>query len=280
MQFALNYSPQAGELLQAGAIQIDRFKCPNWPDLVQDAQALAPVYIHFDLLAGRGRLELVDWNAIERTMIATETPYVNLHLAALVGDLPDIQGDPLTPSQRERVIDRMRADVQLVVQRFGGDRVIVENIPYLDAEDSIMHRRLLRACVEPEVISAILDEANCGLLFDLSHACITADTLGMDARAYIEALPLHRMRELHVTGIEMLDGRLEDHLAMTEQDWEMLDWFMGKIAAGEAAEPWMVAFEYGGITKIFDWRSKPEVIASQVPRLYSMVHRLQTSNEF
>jgi hypothetical protein len=33
MEFALNYSPQAAQLLQEGRIEIDRYKCPDWPDV-------------------------------------------------------------------------------------------------------------------------------------------------------------------------------------------------------------------------------------------------------
>ncbi len=49
-RFALNYSPQAADLLRAGQIEIDLFKCPAWPDLIAEAQAAAPglhsLFIH------------------------------------------------------------------------------------------------------------------------------------------------------------------------------------------------------------------------------------------
>ena len=53
MNFAINYSPQAGELLKQGKIEINLFKCPDWPELIQEASALAPVYVHFPLIAGQ-----------------------------------------------------------------------------------------------------------------------------------------------------------------------------------------------------------------------------------
>lgn len=275
MQFAVNYSPQAADLLREGRIEVDRFKCPPWKDLLREASTLRPVYVHFDLVAGRGGLEKTDWSAVELALKETDTPFVNVHLASLVGDLPGITGSPLTDAQRQRVTEQMYDDVMQVVQRFGADRVIVENIPYLHAEDSILRRHLLPTCVEPEVLTAVIYEAGCGFLFDISHACISAETLEMDARTYIEALPLERIRELHVTGIELIDGRLEDHMPMTESDWQVFEWVMNMIAAGDAAQPWMVAFEYGGIGKLFDWRSQSDVMAAQVPRLYETVHGLR-----
>jgi uncharacterized protein (UPF0276 family) len=275
VQFAINYSPQAADLLREGRIQLDRFKSPNWQDLLCEAQALLPVYVHFSLVAGRGGLERLDWDAMETILKETDTPYINLHLASVAGDQLDITDQSLTAEQRQRVIDQMHVDIGLVVKRFGAKRVIVENIPYLNAEDSILRRHLLPTCVEPEVINIVLEEANCGFLFDISHARISAKTLGIDEKVYIEALPLHRVRELHVTGIETVNGQPEDHMPMADSDWEMLEWVLGKIVTGEMAQPWIVSFEYGGIGELFEWRSKPDVIAIQVPRLYDIVHAVQ-----
>ena len=275
MQFALNYSPQAAGLLFDGRIQLDRFKCPNWPDLIAEAHRLLSVYVHFNFVAGLGRLEQADWDAVETVLAQTSTLYVNLHLAAARDDQANGNGQAVSESQRQRAIEQMNMEVELVVRRFGAERVIVENIPFLPVEDYILKRHLLPTCVEPEVISAVVRETGCGFLFDLSHAVISAATLGVDAKTYIEALPLGQIREVHITGIEQVNGLPEDHMPMTESDWTMFEWLMGKIASGEAAEPWMVAFEYGGIGKLFEWRSDAFVIATQVPRLYETVHGVQ-----
>ncbi|HLV36123.1 MAG TPA: hypothetical protein VKY59_13445, partial [Spirillospora sp.] len=59
MKFALNYSPQAAELLRAGDIDIDLFKCPDWPHLIEQARQQRPVYIHFPLVAGQHNIDQV-----------------------------------------------------------------------------------------------------------------------------------------------------------------------------------------------------------------------------
>lgn len=56
MKLAVNYSTQAAVLLRQSRIQIDYFKCPDWPDLIQEAKKHAPVAVHFNLTAGHGRL--------------------------------------------------------------------------------------------------------------------------------------------------------------------------------------------------------------------------------
>jgi uncharacterized protein (UPF0276 family) len=272
MQFALNYSPQAADLLREGRIQLDRFKCPNWADLLREARAVLPVYVHFDLIAGKGGMKKVDWDGVETALKETDTPYVNLHLAPMLGELPGITSEPLTETQRQQVIEQMHTDVGYVVERFGADRVIVENIPYRKTDDPYLRRRFARPCVEPEVFNVVLTDANCGFLLDISHARISAETLGIGEKEYIESMPLRWLRELHVTGMELIEGKRQDHMAMQESDWQMFEWMIGKIAAGEAAQPWIVAFEYGGLGMNFEWRSHADVIAAQVPRLYDTVH--------
>ncbi len=269
LSFALNYSREAAALLRAGAIEVDRWKCPPWPDLLAEALETRPVYVHFDLNAGGGRMDEPDWNGIERLMAATDTPYINLHLAPARGDY-ELQGDELTDSERDRVIAQMTEDVRVVAARFGPERVIVENIPYRERHVR-KGRRFLRPAVEPAVFSQVLAETKTGMLFDIGHALITALTLQWDTQAYIQALPLERLRELHISGVRLHKGEPEDHLAMTETDWLLFERTLGAMVRGRAAIPWVVACEYGGLGEVFAWRSETAVIAEQAPRMVRML---------
>lgn len=266
MQFALNYSPQAAALLLEGRIAIDRFKCPPWPDLIAAASPLRPVAIHFELRAGAPEPPVVDWDALEAFAAETGTPTINLHLGAKRDEYPDIDHAATDPAALERITAALVRDVQAAVDRFGPERVIVENVPY-HAERG----QILRACVEPEVINAVVETTGCGLLLDISHGVIAARYTDRPERDYLAALPVHRLREMHVTGIHHREGRLQDHLALVDTDWANFAWVLDHIARGEWAAPWLVAFEYGGIGPIFDWRSEPDVIAAQVPRMVEMV---------
>jgi uncharacterized protein (UPF0276 family) len=266
MKFAINYSTQAARLVAQNDIDIDRFKCPDWPDLVMEAIRFRPVAVHFTLQAGSGNINKTDWGAVERLLIQTGTDYVNLHLAPECSDYPGI---PVETSAEERqlVIERMIGDVRLVVRQFGAESVIVENVPYRGLEGSV-----LRPGVEPGAIEEVITETGCGLLLDISHARISARHLGMEERAYMEALPVDRLRELHFTGLHYLDGDWRDHLPVLEEDWPMLDWALECIQRGEWAQPTMLAFEYGGVGEKFDWRSDTTVIAEQAPLLYKRAH--------
>jgi uncharacterized protein (UPF0276 family) len=270
MLFAINYSPPAAALVTEKRIQVDRFKCPDWPDMIAEASQLRPVAVHFTLAAGRNKLHRVDWRLVERLLKQTDTPYVNLHLEPHVSDYPNL--DLNDPGQVEILIEQIIDEIRLVTDRFTPQRVILENVPWRGAG-----YKVLRQAVQPDIITRLVEATGCGLLLDISHARIAAHHLGMDERAYMAQLPVHRLSELHFTGLHNLEGYLQDHLEALDTDWPVLDWVLDQIRnavptiAGTWKRPWMLSFEYGGVGEKFDWRSDPHVIAAQVPMLYERV---------
>ena len=265
MKLAINYSQQADALVAAGHISVDYFKCPDWPDLVEKVSAVHPVVVHFSLRAGPGLLAGMDWEQIEALALRTGTYYINLHLDPTTEEFPDIPPDA-PPERAPEVIDRMLADVQAVVDKFGPERVIAENVPYRGK-----HGIVLRAGAEPAVINQIITETGCGLLMDISHARISAHHLSMGADEYMQCLPVERLRELHFTGLHPIDGGLQDHLPILEGDWPVLEWVVERIRYGDWSRPWMLAYEYGGVGEKYADRSDPEVIAAQAPALARIV---------
>jgi uncharacterized protein (UPF0276 family) len=267
MLLALNYSPQAADLLNAGRIAIDRFKCPPWPDMLAVASELRPVCVHFELRAGRAATAGADWDAMARFMERYDTPYLNLHLAPSAEEFPELPADSADSEHLQLVAEHVLADVEAATRRFGASRVIVENIPYRAGG------KLLRAAAEPQLIGDVVRATGCGLLLDISHARISAASMAIDEREYMRQLPVDRIRELHITGTAYDEaGVLRDHLAMREEDWPVVEWVLERFRAGEWAQPWMVALEYGGIGPIFVWRSESAVIAADVPRLHEKIH--------
>jgi uncharacterized protein (UPF0276 family) len=262
MNLAINYSMQAAALLSEGRIQIDRFKTPGWPGMIDEARKYCPVAVHFALEAGSDRLRETDWGEVDRIRAVTGTPYVNIHLAGFAKAFPDLPRGPLAPHEAVRVADRLVEDVALVARRFGPMNVIVENVPYRGPGDKV-----LPPAVEPAVICRVLKETDCGLLLDISHAGIAAHHLGMDPYEYLDQLPVERLREMHFTGVKDVSGRLTDHLEPQEADWQALEGVMTRIHSGE----WLLAFEYGGVGEKFAQRSRPDVIAASLPRLWGMV---------
>jgi hypothetical protein len=63
----------------------------------------------------------------------------------------------------------------------------------------------LRPTYLPETICRVVEETDCGLLLDLSHARLAAWALNMDPQDYVNQLPVQRICEIHVTGIQRID---------------------------------------------------------------------------
>jgi uncharacterized protein (UPF0276 family) len=265
VKFALNYSEPAAELVRAGKIQIDLFKTPPWEDVAAKATTLRPVYIHFAMQAGQGDNPKTGLDTIQHWLDMTITPSVNTHIAPLLADLND-------PTDADEVIAKVVPDIMELVEWFGADQVIAENVPY---PERIPTKPYLAS--DPQVINAIIQQTGCGLLLDIGHARRTAEYLALDPQRYISQLPVHRLREIHITGLgyHVEDGRRVDHLPMREDDWELLGWALDHIKAGNWAKPHIVACEYGGVGENLIWRCEPEVIATQIPRMYAMVHAAQ-----
>jgi uncharacterized protein len=118
-------------------------------------------------------------------------------------------------------------------------------------------------------------------------------SLGMNAQDYLHQLPLNRVREIHLTGIQTYGdfwmervkaagiqpdplanyaGRPLDHLPMTEPDWDFLSWALEQIRSGQWSTPWIVALECGGVGPLWQAFTDQDALREQVPRLYDLIH--------
>ncbi len=264
MEFTLNYSPEAAQLYRAGMLPIDRFKLPDWDDLIAEARVVAPVYVHFPFAVSDGSTTVENLQRAVTMAAQTNTPYINTHLFVKAQDL---DGDTSPQTVKRVALDALR----LMADTVGRERVIVENVPYPDRPFD-----LIAACADPELISAVIESADVGLLLDIGHARRTAEHLAIDPRIYINRLPVGRLREVHITGLGYNpDGKRVDHLPMREDDWELFAWVLDNIHAGRFGTPWAVSCEYGGVGEKFRWRSAREVIAVEAPRMAAMVKAAQ-----
>lgn len=271
MKLAINYSRAAAKLLADGCIDLDYFKCPDWPDMIADALRYRPVTVHFSLRAGTGLLHQTNWAFIENLLMLTKTPYVNLHLDPDIHDFPmktgSIPANTQEPAHINQVFETLLADVWAVVEHFGPELVIAENVPYWGKNGST-----LRPASDPGVIYKIIEETGCGLLLDISHARISARHRGMDETTYLASLPVDRVRELHITGLHTIPGGWKDHLPMLFEDWPWVDKVIENVKKGDWGPAWLLAFEYGGEGGWFDDHTEPSVIGEQVPRLWRALH--------
>lgn len=288
IQLAVNYSRPAAALSREGRIAFDRFKCPAWPDVVAESLAIGPSYVHYPILVGGARPVIdketgadPDWGRIESMARDTGVPYINIHLAPTNADHPEAVDADGDPDAVRRFTDYFIDCVGRVVSRFGPARVILEN----NSDD---WGQSLTIGILPGVIAEVVAATGCGFLLDISHARLAAERLGWDARDYTEALPVGRIRELHVTGVQRFDeswirplreagipeaqyrefiGHRIDHLPLTDDCWDFYEWSIGRIRSGAWSKPWAVAYECGGVSPLWEALTDADVLAEQVPRL-------------
>ena len=268
MKFAINYSPQSHQLWQDGKIQVDVFKFPPWEVLRPCMETVPAAYVHFENIAGGPLAREIDPEIMQRWLDCTDTLVVNTHLSFSATDFA--YGEPVTP---EDVIEKGVESVERLGQYFGNDKIVVENTPYPSPSRD---NQMLAEVVDPAVISEIVRRSGCGLLLDVAHAILSCEGAGRaDARAYLNAMPVHSLSEMHVVGIlpyKNERGMREDHFALTDDDWTVVEWAVGQIRAGHWREPDIMAFEYGGVGELFARRSEADVIEAQAPRLHQLAH--------
>lgn len=269
MKLAINYSEAAESLVKKEKIHIDLFKCADSPVLVKRASLVLPVTVHFNFQVGHYSLSSLDWETLDQLFNTTHTLYINLHLEPDKSNHEDIPIDAADPIHIEIIAERIIQEIQPLLKHHPAGQIIIENAIY-----RIGDGRVLKAAVVPAIFHMIMNEIDCGLLLDISHARITAHQLGIDEREYISSLPVNKLREIHFTGLHPIDGKLIDHLPILAQDWPILDWVLAEIQAGNFSRPWLLVYEYGGVGEKYIDRSDPEVIAAQVPELYRRVQSL------
>ena len=263
MKFAVNFSFPLIQLLKKGSVTIDRIKCPDWEGMIKEAETFGEITVHFDMKAGLGNTFDVDFTRIKAIKDHTATPHINTHLVT------PKNLDQENTEEVKKINHLWREEILIMIDHFGVESVALEHFPYT------LTTPHLRPAVESKSFSQVILDTNCTFLLDLSHASITADALSMDVKDYIRSLPVDRLVEMHITGVQLFAGVLTDHFAMQDRDWELFAWALDQIKKGYWQKPEIVAFEYGGVGNSFAWRTDENILRTQVPLLYEMTHAIR-----
>lgn len=103
------------------------------------------------------------------------------------GHLYDLMPIPFTPEAVQHVASRIRR-AQDILER----RIAIENVSYYAAPGQEME--------EIDFLNAVLEEADCDLLFDVNNVYVNSINHGYDAIAFLKALPARRIAYFHVAG--------------------------------------------------------------------------------
>jgi uncharacterized protein (UPF0276 family) len=137
------------------------------------------------------------------------------------GHLYDLMPIPFTEEAVEYVAARVRR-VQDILQR----RIALENASYYAAPGQRMS--------ELEFIGAVIERADCDLLLDVNNIWVNSINHRYDPVAFLDALPLERVRYIHVAGHykEAEDLRVDTHGAdVIDPVWSLLERAYGHLGA-------------------------------------------------
>jgi uncharacterized protein (UPF0276 family) len=129
------------------------------------------------------------------------------------GHLYDLMPIPFTEEAVDYVAQRVRR-VQDILER----RIALENTSY--------YAPLATDLSELEFINAVLQHADCDLLFDVNNLYVNSINQSYDPLVFMDGLPRERIRYLHVAGhyVEAEDLRIDTHGAdVIDPVWTLLD---------------------------------------------------------
>lgn len=95
-------------------------------------------------------------------------------------------------------------------------RLVIENVSsYLQYRHSVM--------TEWEFLTAVAEEADCFLLLDVNNIYVSAYNHQFDALTYIDAIPVQRVKQIHLAGYEDKGTHLLDThgAAVTDPVWDL-----------------------------------------------------------
>ncbi|HYH02451.1 MAG TPA: DUF692 family protein [Bacillota bacterium] len=167
----------------------------------------------------------------------TNPPYLSTHLEAKVDYFPEFRSyqHEFHPGLQQMLAERFLQAVK-TVKEVTGLQLLVENFPYYT------WREQYRLGSEPWFVREICEQGDCGFLLDIAHARCSAGSFGISDQAYINALPLERLREIHLAGVRNQKYGIRDtHTALEEWDYQLFREVL------EQARPEIVSLEYGGM---------------------------------
>lgn len=102
------------------------------------------------------------------------------------------------------------------VQDYLGTRILIENVSsYLHYKQSVMD--------EWQFLTAIAEQADCDILLDINNIVVSARNFNTNAQTYLDAIPIERVKEIHLAGYEDLQTHyLDTHGQAVQADvWDL-----------------------------------------------------------
>lgn len=182
-------------------------------------------------LASAAPLDQAHLSALQRLCEQVQPAAVSEHLswntaAGMV--MNDLLPFPYTQESLAHVASRVDQ-----VQDKLGRQLLVENLSsYLSFAQSEMS--------EGEFLAELTRRTGCGILFDVENLHVNARNLGVDAKAFIRAIPAAAVKEYHLAGYSVIDGCLVDthNHPVYPEVWELYEYALQQIGPRPTLIEW------------------------------------------
>ncbi len=220
----VNPSPTLAELVSTGEISIDGLEVTPFhsPRQVKEMRRDYPG-LPFQFHASNTFRTFWSESRLRRYhAICHESRWISIHLAivpawAVFTGLKF--GIKMPMPSPDRWVKRLIVKLQRLKEN-AALPVILENMPASAVLDNLWE-------TDPRMIQTVLRKTGCQMLLDLAHARVAADFHEIRIREYIEALPLSKVRQLHISGVREVEGKLFDaHETLQKDDYEILAWVL------------------------------------------------------
>lgn len=165
-------------------------------------------------LASVEPLDLAYCQRIKMLAQRVNAAWISEHLcfSAMLGVYShDLLPIPYNRPSLQHCIDRVKQ-----IQDVFGERLLVENVSsYITFEDSDMS--------EIEFITTLAEQADCHLLIDVNNIYVNQVNLGLEGEAFIDQLPVGRIKEIHLAGFQQQENFILDahNNPVSEPVWDL-----------------------------------------------------------
>ncbi len=224
VQVGLAYNSYIDQMNEAQLKEFDYIEIPfellHFDEAVLQRINHKPLILHCASLslAGYAEPETVIKNRIQHFIQATGTPWVGEHLSFILAEkLDDNFYDEYAPGEPYNIGYTVSpvmnaASAEHIIQKICrykeafGTNIIVENPPlYFSVPGSTMSQL--------DFINTICNNSPTELLLDLTHFFISSQNFSYDPLAALQKFPLHRVKEVHVSGVNTDSGIMWDNHA-------------------------------------------------------------------
>ncbi|MBI9014649.1 MAG: DUF692 family protein [Clostridiales bacterium] len=258
IELGCNYSLELMCLIKSDRVKIDWIKLSKehqFHEQFVSVNKLRPALLHFvPCITSTSFPE--GWNAetLNKAIEKCKSPHIALHMRANRRDLK------LPLSQKEF----LNSVVELIEEKKLSycKEILVENMPSTCLPSGY------EALADPEFIKVVCEICDIGICLDVAHAEISAFHRNESIEEYINKLPLHRVKEIHLSNPQEINGELKDtHESLNERNYEFL------LSILEKTSPRIVTLEYGGEGSDYNGKSDILKIENQLNRLTQIINK-------